>query len=326
MSALDRHPELAISLERLQAILEQVEHHRRFSERRFIVQAHPEFRKALLDFMDRWPHIYAWGRDWLAVKDFVRHHRVLVEQTEDRPSGVRQALDKNRDLAASIRRLHEIQEIVTANARSADLFQAHPEFREAYRDFKERWPGAYNDHNCWLIEHIKAAFEADVGADHVEHSDAREHSPNTTTAEEASKDNRPENDESYYHFDPDRDSIAMVIQHLDDYLSNNEPEHWWWAEGLEWLQETVGLDFNELETRWKEFPVIIIPQHVSDKYSLDQPLGLFGYLTQIRLAFIIGADLAAIALCRATTELLIRFHYASNVPNASDSRKTKLNC
>jgi hypothetical protein len=35
--------------------------------------------------------------------------------------------------------------------------------------------------------------------------------------------------------------------------------------------------------------------------------------------------LAAIALCRATTELLIRFHYASNVTNASDSRKTKLN-
>ena len=38
----------------------------------------------------------------------------------------------------------------------------------------------------------------------------------------------------------------------------------------------------------------------------------------------IGAELAAIALCRSVTERMIRFHYAFDVPNAKDSRKTKL--
>jgi uncharacterized protein with HEPN domain len=46
------------------------------------------------------------------------------------------------------------------------------------------------------------------------------------------------------------------------------------------------------------------------------PSGLFRYLDQIRLAYVVGADLAATALCRATTELLIRDHYA---PNADKS-------
>src|SRR6516162_8333745 len=34
--------------------------------------------------------------------------------------------------------------------------------------------------------------------------------------------------------------------------------------------------------------------------------------TQIRLAYTIGADLGTVALCRATTELLIRYHYAND--------------
>ncbi len=86
----------------------------------------------------------------------------------------------------------------------------------------------------------------------------------------------------------------------------------------QWLHETVGLNFSDIETRWKEFPVIVAPQYVSDKYGPDQPHGLYGYLTQIRLAYTIGADSAAIALCRATTELLIRDHYPSDLNIKND--------
>ena len=52
-----------------------------------------------------------------------------------------------------------------------------------------------------------------------------------------------------------------------------------------------------------------------------KPEGLWSrYLDQIRLAYVVGADLAAIALCRSTTELLIRYHYASHVPNSTVSK------
>lgn len=42
------------------------------------------------------------------------------------------------------------------------------------------------------------------------------------------------------------------------------------------------------------------------------PADYSAILTQIRLANIVGADFAAIALCRATTELLMQYHYPSD--------------
>ncbi len=83
-----------------------------------------------------------------------------------------------------------------------------------------------------------------------------------------------------------------------------------------WIREAVGLDLAQVERRWKEFPVIIVPKHVSDKHGVEDPYSLFGYLSQVRLAYIAGADLAAIAMCRAVTEILIRFHY--NRDNQTD--------
>jgi len=74
----------------------------------------------------------------------------------------------------------------------------------------------------------------------------------------------------------------------------------------------------------KEFPDFIVPQHISDQYGLQAPRGLYASLDQVRLAYCIGADLAAIALCRSVTERHIRFHYASDVPYAKNSNKTKL--
>jgi uncharacterized protein with HEPN domain len=63
---------------------------------------------------------------------------------------------------------------------------------------------------------------------------------------------------------------------------------------------------------------------VAENYKRDVPRGLFGYLDQIRLAYITGVDLPALVLCRSTTELLIRRHYASDVPDALDSINSPL--
>jgi uncharacterized protein with HEPN domain len=90
------------------------------------------------------------------------------------------------------------------------------------------------------------------------------------------------------------------------------------ADGLAWLRIAVGLDFSELQDRWNRLDLIPVKRHVSKKYSLDDPRGLFVYLDQIRLAHVVRADLAAIAMCRATTELLIRRHY---MPHAHEGDK-----
>jgi hypothetical protein len=54
---------------------------------------------------------------------------------------------------------------------------------------------------------------------------------------------------------------------------------------------------------------LIVSQHVSDRHGIKDPRSLFAYLTQIRLDYMVEADLAAIAMCRAATEILMRHHY-----------------
>jgi hypothetical protein len=128
----------------------------------------------------------------------------------------------------------------------------------------------------------------------------------------------PEGDRDYDHFDPDRDDLGDVIQDVENWASERE-NFGQWSEALAWVGKSVGLDFSALQARWKDIPVILVPEHVS-----EEPRGLFGHLDQIRLAYLVGADLAATALCRTTTEVLIRYHYANHVPDAQDPIRTKL--
>jgi hypothetical protein len=319
--ALGKNPDLAVSLQRLHEILERLEHHRRFGRRRLIGPVHPKFPEAFRDFEDRW-RPYAYGRHWFAFKDFVRHHSVLVQETGNCPSAIQQALDKNPELGDSIRRLHETQEIVTeivtTNSRSTLLFHAYPEFSEAFNDLKERWPHAYNDYENWQSEHARD-WLANISIDDL--LSALDKPPES---KEAPKDDRPEWDKRQWHyFDPDRDSVGSLIGRLENFCDDEawnfaerdvelEREYGQRAEGLTWLREIVGLDFDEIQTRWRDFPVILVPRHVADKSGPSEPRELFDYLVQIRLAYIMGADLAAISLCRATTEILMQYYYPSD--------------
>jgi uncharacterized protein with HEPN domain len=142
----------------------------------------------------------------------------------------------------------------------------------------------------------------------------------------------PEESPDKSRFDPYHDSIADLIEALEfdcrDQAKNGGEKtrkfYEWKADGLVWLQDTAGLDFSELQKRWKEVSGLVpVPDHVAKDY-IDAPRGLFGYLDQIRLAYLTGADLPAIALCRTTAELLIRRHYASDIPDADDSEQTGL--
>jgi uncharacterized protein with HEPN domain len=125
-----------------------------------------------------------------------------------------------------------------------------------------------------------------------------------------------EDDPDRWYFDPHRDSIGAVIEALE--VDCRTEGNAWMADGLAWLQIAVGLNFSELQDRWNKIDLIPVEKHVWEKYSLEDPRGLFVYLDQIILAHVIGTDLAAIVMCRATTELLIRRHYA---PHAREESK-----
>jgi hypothetical protein len=123
-----------------------------------------------------------------------------------------------------------------------------------------------------------------------------------------------EDDPDSRHFVFERHDLGEILGGIEWLASEDDPWQGQCAEALAWLNETAGLDFSDLQSRWKDVPEIIVATHVSEQRRL------LGYLDQIRLAYVVGADFAAIALCRSTTELLIRYHYASHIPNSTVSK------
>ena len=238
--------------------------------------------------------------------------------------------------------------LVLAKTRELNRYIADSpqEFHEALGDFRLRWS---DPHEMGQVLPSIAELIADEGSEAEVQAARSEFAPSEAEVQAARSEFAPnwlqelvdslpdmppveeasEKTGDIRHFDPSRDSAAGVISRAEEFYEYSDWEYneeidYSRGEAFDWMHETVGVDLYEIERRWKEFPVIIVPQHISDGYGLEEPRGLYASLTQIRLAYMIGADLAAIALCRSVTERLIRFHYAFELPNATDSRRTKL--
>jgi hypothetical protein len=248
------------------------------------------------------------------TEDFVRHYELLKSRTGNSPNGARAALNSDAQIAVSIRELERLWRLVDEHRRFSKrrfIVQADPRFRRAFDDYEARWKYA-----------VVAMWDWE--------SEQRGEEPLSQELErwlkermEASCDNARESvggdqdDVHEWEFDPDKHSASDEIDFAEVILKSeraNGDEEYGAAcsravGAFKWIHETVGLDIGEVERRWREFPVIIVPKQVSDKRGIEDPRSLFGYLTQIRLAYMIGADLAAIAMCRAATEILFRVHF-----------------
>lgn len=246
------------------------------------------------------------------TEEFVRHYKALRDRSGNSPNGVRAALEKHPELAVSVRELDRIWSSFVEHRKFAKfrfIIQSHPEFYRAYRDYERHWKGAYPALLDW--EDIQAGVEPlsariDRLLDEAPGGIASETEQSATSWD----------DDDDWSFDPDEHSAAELIEELESYLSDTasnrgDPHFFRWAKALGWLRDTVGMNFKDIERRWHEFPVIPVAQHVSDQYSPNKPDGLFGYINEIRIAYVFKADQAAIAMCRAVTEVLIRSHYCS---------------
>jgi hypothetical protein len=82
------------------------------------------------------------------TEEFVRCHRLIIQSTGNDPGRLALALDKFPNLAASIKRLHQIEQGIErfkSFGKHRFIIQAHPEFRGAVKDFHQRWARAgYN--------------------------------------------------------------------------------------------------------------------------------------------------------------------------------------
>lgn len=80
-------------------------------------------------------------------------------------------------------------------------------------------------------------------------------------------------------------------------------------EAYDYLTGTIGFSPEEVFRRWRSLPVFFIPGHVTAKHSEAEKGGLYELLDNAIRAYIFGATLASVAMCRATLELVLKRHY-----------------
>lgn len=253
------------------------------------------------------------------TEDFIRHFKFLRERTGNSPNGIRGALNRDGQLAVSIRELDNIWQRIERHRRFSKrrfIVQSHRKFLADFRNYEKEWKDrAQVAMDEWEDREAEQRGEPSLRQllDLLFEEKAEESSDNASKSIGTGQQEWFERE-----FDPDEHSAAEAIDLAETIL---EQEAHWDADGphaaaclralgaLKWLRETVDLDIDVIQTRWRKFPVIVVPKAISDKHGIEDPQSLFSYLTQIRLAYMIGADLAAIAMCRAVTEILVRRHY-----------------
>jgi len=242
------------------------------------------------------------------TEDFVKHFDLLKSRTGNSRHNLWRALDRDPQLAVTINELDRYWEAVERHRKTSPrrfIVQAHPKFHHAITEYGQGWTGILFDLWDWEAKQ--------KGEESLSETLARELAEPVAAAKPGTSDDRPFYDE-FEFFDPDwhsaADHFAGILEHLKFKADDGEfPFFSRAVEALEWFKNTVGLDFASIEERFKEFPVLVIPKHVSDKHGPDEPRSLYAYLNDVRRAYVTGADLAAIAMCRACTEILMRRHY-----------------
>jgi hypothetical protein len=85
-------------------------------------------------------------------------------------------------------------------------------------------------------------------------------------------------------------------------------------DAFEYLESVIGIDVDDIFRRWREVPPILMPSAVANKQD-DERGSLNGLLDNAVRAYVCGAPAAAIAMCRAVLDRVMRDHY---IPDAKD--------
>jgi hypothetical protein len=81
------------------------------------------------------------------------------------------------------------------------------------------------------------------------------------------------------------------------------------VDAYDYLTETIGLDVHDIFRRWRKVPVILMPAHVASRYAASDKGSLSHLLDDAVRAYVLGAPAAAITMCRAALEMVLKQHY-----------------
>lgn len=80
-------------------------------------------------------------------------------------------------------------------------------------------------------------------------------------------------------------------------------------EAWDYMENTIGFSADEVFRRWRKVPVIYVPEHVSKQHGWPGSGSIYQLLDDAVRAYVFGAPAAAIAMCRAVLEMVLKDHY-----------------
>ncbi len=80
---------------------------------------------------------------------------------------------------------------------------------------------------------------------------------------------------------------------------------------LDYLMSVIGIDINDIFRRWRELPPIFMPPAVTDAHG-EETGSLSDLLDNAVCAYVCGAPAAAIVMCRAVLEMVVKDHYITD--------------
>jgi hypothetical protein len=252
-----------------------------------------------------------------ATEEFVRLFREINRMTNSDPQRIKDLAKTTNSISTIVDRLHKLYSLFEQHRKYSPnrrIIQAHPEFRKAFVLYEADWQ------NSWIDAlDINFDFELDL----VPLVNGNDNSKTSTLC----------NNDSFElewalesEFDPDKKTAASDLASIREYVEGKVDDSAFYERAVKswkWFDETVGVDLAEIERRWHKFPLLIVKKEVSDKHGLTEKKSLYEYLVNVRRAYVFGADLAALAMCRSITEIIIRRHFNNN-DQYSDSKEIPL--
>lgn len=225
------------------------------------------------------------------TENFVKLLNELEASTNSDPANLVRALGENPQLLTIVRELDELFRRIEHHRKSSKLRyipQAYEGFDKSLVRYRAMWS------NSWVETFPRPDLSGlDLSQDEIDSM-------------------RLEIQEEGWDFDPDLHSAGHHVETVLENTAYKAEDTAFFsraAQGWKWFQETMELDLVEMEKRWHEFPVISVKQAVSDSHGLKEQKSLYAYLDNVRKAYVAGCFLAALAMCRAATEIIIKKHY-----------------
>jgi hypothetical protein len=253
-------------------------------------------------------------------EEFIETFQDLKRKTNNKPNRVGHAVKTDRELNDLVARLeftlvrNVIEKRQTSNQRLATHIK--PGFTAAFDEYLRKWQKPCTDAFFANLDLERLLEELEIDQTVVEKS--------SDNVEGILDQNDPGTlDDIWREFDPVRDNAAVIIDDLMGFVSDtfenkkDDPSASinfvdTLSAGLgawDWLGETIGLSLPDIVSRWKKLPFTFVPEHVSNSQATEGHGSLYQMLNEAMRAYVFGAPLASLALCRSLTEVLLKQHY-----------------